>query len=225
MQSLYNFSDSRPYWWYFPVWTVFFMKKCIIGLTLLTVLMLTVVISDKILLSRNLIRLHVVGHSNSQQDQAVKLELKDALVAYLQPAVVSCETAEEAYRYLHSHLQGITEFSNGFLDAKGYPYSVQVSMGKEPFGIRHYNGFSLPSGVYQSLRIRIGEAEGQNWWCVVFPSLCVPAAGEDFSSTAAGAGFPETLSGSLSGEPEYELEFYLLDCIGKIENFFVFGSE
>ncbi len=204
------------------------MKKAIkwtLGCLAVCLLMLSaVVIPDKISLSRNLIRLHVVANSDSPEDQQVKQELKNAIIKYLQPHLEDCGTIEDAYSYLQDNLSQIEAFSNEFLGENGYFQRVSVSFEKEAFPIRHYDSFSLPSGVYQSLRIRIGEAEGKNWWCVVFPSLCIPAAGESFESTAAGAGFSDSLSASLTGEEDYELEFFLLDCIGKLENFLVFGS-
>jgi len=70
------------------------------------------------------------------------------------------------------------------------------------------------------LRISIGRGEGKNWWCVVFPSLCLPSKGEDFQDTAAGAGFPDSLSGALSKDAGYEVRFFLLDCLGWMQNLF-----
>jgi len=89
--------------------------------------------------------------------------------------------------------------------------------------VRNYDTFRLPAGVYESLRIVIGEGEGKNWWCVVFPELCLPATAEGFESVAVGSGFSEALSGALTGETQYEIRFFLLDCFGRLENFFFHG--
>ena len=79
----------------------------------------------------------------------------------------------------------------------------------------------MPAGTYDALRITVGEGQGQNWWCVVFPQLCLPAVSEGFEDTAAGAGFSDSLTGALEGE--YQVRFFLLDCLGWLENF-LFGS-
>ena len=90
-----------------------------------------------------------------------------------------------------------------------------VTLGKEVFDTRYYDTFTLPAGVYEALRITIGEGQGKNWWCVVFPTLCVPATSDGFEDVAAGAGFPDALTSALEGESGYELRFFLLDLLGK----------
>ena len=104
------------------------------------------------------------------------------------------------------------------LERLGVREKVCVSFEKEAFPVRYYDTFKLPSGVYQSLRIRIGQAQGRNWWCVVFPSLCVPQTGEEFRDVAAGSGFTDDLSRTLNGETGYEVRFFLLDLLGWLEN-------
>jgi stage II sporulation protein R len=88
----------------------------------------------------------------------------------------------------------------------------------EEFSKRVYDTFSLPAGLYESLRIIIGEGEGKNWWCVVFPELCLPATSEGFEETASCAGFPDALTAALEGEEGYEIRFFLLDVLGRLEN-------
>ena len=95
-----------------------------------------------------------------------------------------------------------------------------MTFDREAFPVRHYDSFSLPSGVYHSLRISLGSAQGQNWWCVVFPRLCLPAAGEDFQEVAAGGGFSQPLTDTLTQKEGYRIRFFTLDLLGRIENFF-----
>ena len=95
---------------------------------------------------------------------------------------------------------------------------VTVSVGEVSFPRRDYDTFSLPAGVYDALKITIGEGQGRNWWCVVFPALCRPAATGQVDAVAAGAGFSRGNRGALTGE--YEVRFYLLDLWGRMENFF-----
>ena len=90
-----------------------------------------------------------------------------------------------------------------------------ATLDKEVFDTRYYDTFTLPAGVYEALRITIGEGEGKNWWCVGFPTLCLPATSEGFEDVAAGAGFPDTLTAALEGERGYRVRFILLDLLGK----------
>ncbi len=179
------------------------------------------VVSDRQALAEELIRLHVVGASDSEADQRVKLQVRDAVTAALQQEMGQLEDASQAKLYLQERLGEIADIANETLEKAGFSEKVQVTLGREAFPVRHYDTFSLPSGVYQSLRITIGEGAGKNWWCVVFPSLCMGAVGEDFTDTAAGAGFSEGLSGALTGQECYQVRFYLLDLLGKVENFFL----
>ena len=99
---------------------------------------------------------------------------------------------------------------------------MTVSLTEEAFTTREYDTFSLPAGVYKALRIVIGEGEGKNWWCVVFPRLCVGTEA-DFVETASMAGLSDDLTGALEGE--YEIRFWLLDKIGEIKNRFFDSSD
>lgn len=170
------------------------------------------------LLHENLIRLHVVANSDSEADQAVKLRVRDAITDYLAPVLAGFESREEAEEYLQAHLPDLQKIANEVLARLGSRDTAVVTLALEEFPKRIYDTFSLPSGVYESLRIRIGDAQGQNWWCVVFPQLCLPATSEGFDVTAAAAGFPESLTEALQGDNE--IRFFFLDCLGQLENFF-----
>ena len=175
-------------------------------------------ISDRQRLREELVRLHVVANSDSQEDQRRKLLVKDAVVASLQREMQDLTNVEEAKNYLRNNLAYIQTVAEETLKAFDCDDTVAVSLCKETFDTRIYDTFTLPAGVYNALRIVIGEGQGKNWWCVVFPSLCIPAASETFQDTAAGAGFPETLTGTLAEEEGYELRFAVLDLIGRVEN-------
>ena len=112
------------------------------------------------------------------------------------------------------------EKAQDVLKDSGSYESVQVSVEEETFDTRAYDTFSLPAGVYQTLKVCIGEGAGQNWWCVTFPSLCMPCSTEDFENVAVSFGFSEELTESLSNDEGYELHFYFLDRLGKLENLF-----
>ena len=177
-------------------------------------------VTDKMQLRNDLIRLHVVANSDSAEDQAIKLQVRDVVPAQLEPIMAELNSKEQAYVYIENNLRIIEDRANQKLAELGVEQRASVSLTQEKFDTRHYDTFSLPSGVYDALRVEIGEASGQNWWCVVFPTLCLPAAASDFQDTAASSGFNDTLTHTLSRDSRYEIRFFLLDFLGRIENLF-----
>lgn len=176
-------------------------------------------IRDNQTLQHDLVRLHVVANSDSQEDQAVKLQVRDAVVSLLQESVADLPSAQEAKAYIQSHLHQIEAKANDVLAQAGFTHRATVCLEKEAFPTRAYDTFSLPAGVYNALRITIGEGDGRNWWCVLFPSLCVPASSDGFEEAAEVAGFSEGLSHTLTQEDSgYEIRFRLLDWLGELQN-------
>ncbi len=173
-------------------------------------------IADRQRLNEELIRLHVVANSDSEADQSLKLRVRDAVTESLQDDLSKLGDVEEAKAYLRESLPKIQAVANEALAAAGCDDRAVVTLCKEVFDTRHYDTFSLPAGIYESLRIVIGNGQGHNWWCVVFPSLCLPAASDGFEAEAASAGFPDPLTGALQGE-EYQLRFFMLDVLGRAQ--------
>ena len=173
---------------------------------------------DRQMLHNELIRLHVVGASDSAEDQAVKLQVRDAVLESLETELQNLMDADAAMAYLQENLPKIESAANSFLESAGITDRVQVCLTREAFPARLYDTFALPSGVYQTLRIVIGAGEGRNWWCVAFPALCMGATTEDFEAVASSAGFSEALTAALESDEDYEIRFYLLDLLGRIEN-------
>lgn len=204
-----------------------FMKKCVkrVGFCLLLVSLVWcgTVLADREQLNEGLIRLHVVANSDSGEDQRIKLQVRDAVVESLRGAMADVADVEQAKAYLQENLPKIQKVANETLRLLGCTETAVVSLCREAFDTRYYDTFSLPAGVYEALRITIGEGAGKNWWCVVFPTFCIPATTEGFHDVAAGAGFPDSLNSALTGEEGYEVRFFLLDAIGKLENRF-FGN-
>ena len=200
-----------------------FIRRIVFSCILLVVLFYAgTVAADKLELQENVIRLHVVADSDSQQDQQVKLQVRDALTAYLQPVLDDLPDIDAARAYLQTQLPELEQVANDVLKAAGQTATAVVSLAKEAFSKRDYDTFSLPSGIYESLRVTIGSGEGKNWWCVVFPSLCVSATSDSLVDTAAGAGFSDSLIGSISGKQDYRVRFFVMDCLGWLENW-LFG--
>lgn len=200
-----------------------FMRKAWkrLGVCLLAALVVWVsaLILDRQTLRQELVRLHVVGASDSVEDQAMKLHLKDAIVNSLKADLEKLHSAEEATAYLQENLPKIESLANRILREAGCADTARISLGTEEFPTRIYETFALPSGVYQALRITIGEGTGKNWWCVAFPGLCLPATTEGFEDAASCAGFSDSLTATLEGKPGYEIRFWLLDALGRVENF------
>jgi len=181
------------------------------------------VVADRETLNEELIRLHVVANSDSEEDQAIKLRVRDAVVESLCTAMADVTDIDQARAYIRENLPKIQQTANEALKALGCEDTAVATLGEEVFDTRYYDTFTLPAGVYEALRITIGEGEGKNWWCVVFPTLCVPATSEGFGDVAAGAGFPDALTAALEGEEGYEVRFFLLDVLGRLEGYFYKG--
>lgn len=122
-------------------------------------------------LSDQVIRLHVVANSDSPQDQALKLEVRDAVLARCGLSLAGLDRAE-ALETLERSLPQLGQVAADVVAQKGYAYPVRVSLRRESFPTRDYTDFSLPAGDYIALRVELGAAAGHNWWCVVFPPLC-----------------------------------------------------
>ena len=124
--------------------------------------------------AESVLRLHVVGASDSQEDQALKLRARDAVLEYLAPLLESCKSREEAEQKILPLLRDIAEVA-----ARASGQAAVAGRAGEECPEREYDGFALPAGDYRALRIRLGEAQGKNWWCVVFPPLCAALASDD----------------------------------------------
>lgn len=198
------------------------MKKFLKFVAIITLLVvafwLGTVATDKARLSSGVIRLHVVADSDSAYDQALKLKVRDAITEKLNGLMDEFSDMESAKNYLQEKLYELEELANQTLREAGSSCKAVVTLTREAFTTREYDTFVLPAGIYESIRVTIGSGEGENWWCVIFPSLCVSASTDEFADTAVGAGFSDQLTGALTGKPEYQVRFFLLDCIGWVEN-------
>ncbi len=199
-----------------------FMKKCVkrlfVCLLIAALVWTGALIADRKKLRSELIRLHVVAASDSDADRQIKLRVRDAVIESLQAQMRSFADMEQAKAYLQENLPKIEALANRVLAEAGCGDTATVSLAVEEFSKRVYDTFMLPAGLYEALRITIGEGEGKNWWCVVFPTLCMSATSEEFEQTASCAGFPDALTAALEGEDGYEMRFFLLDVLGQIEN-------
>ena len=177
------------------------------------------VIKDRKTLNDQIIRLHVVGASDTDEDQNTKIMVRDAILDRLRELTEGATSKDQVQEILSQNLEILQDTANQVLQQAGIEQCAYVTLQKEAFETRVYDTFSLPAGVYDSLRIVIGAGEGKNWWCVVFPDLCVPAATKEVEDVAVSAGFSENLGKTLTDE-EYQIRFLLLDWLGRVENYF-----
>lgn len=118
------------------------------------------------------IRFHVRANSDSEEDQALKMKVRNAILQELQPIMQEVQDKESARRLLQQELKSMTTIAQDVIRDEGYDYPVQVYLTEEEFPLKSYGDLLFPSGSYEALRVNIGDAEGGNWWCVVYPGLC-----------------------------------------------------
>lgn len=199
-----------------------FLKFRVIAWLLLVVLMAFGLFSAQSLLEQRTlaektVRLHVVANSDSDADQAQKLRVRDAVLQCAGALTAQCSDAAEARSVLAAHLPEIEQAAQRVLDAERSAYRAEAFLRTEEFETRVYDTFSLPAGKYPTLRVNIGSAQGHNWWCVVFPSLCTAATAEDFAECAQAGGFDSAETALVTGgEERYELRFKTLEWLQKL---------
>ena len=162
-------------------------------------------------LQEKMIRLHVIANSDSDADQALKLEVRDKVLDFTTTVLQRSADMEDAQVRLRAELTRIEDIAQREIAAQGYDYPVTAQLASAEFPLKEYDGFSLPAGEYMALRLVIGEGEGRNWWCVVYPPLCTAAAA-DLPQTAADAGMSDDDLGLITEEnPGYVLKFRSLE--------------
>lgn len=192
------------------------MKKRIVstGLLILSAAVLLsgfALTAEQRALSEKLVRLHVVANSDSDGDQAVKLEVRDAVLAETSRLL---EGASDPVKTLRAGLSEIETAANKTLAQAGCAERAEVTLRRELFPTREYETFSLPAGTYTALRVTIGEGRGHNWWCVVYPSLCLSASADEFEAAAEAAGLSGGEIRLITGESEgYVLKFKALELL------------
>lgn len=185
------------------------MKKLKIGrifviLILLSLFILISAISYVDAVSNNIadsvFRLHVIANSNSKEDQELKLKVRDELLSYMNIISKDSKSKQEAMQIANEHKEEFTQIAEKVIKENGYNYTVNVQIGKADFPTKYYGDITLPAGTYDALKVQIGEAKGQNWWCVMFPPLCFV----DVSTGIVPDNSKQELKQSLDNE-EYDL--------------------
>lgn len=151
-------------------------------------------------ISESVFRLHVIANSDSQEDQNLKYKVRDKILEYMNEISIDCSSKDEVIALAKENQEIFQNIAKNVIKENGYDYDVNVSIGNYEFPTKNYGDISLPAGNYDALRIEIGDAVGQNWWCVIFPPLCFV----DVTSGVVPDESKETIKENLNDE-EYNL--------------------
>ncbi|MDD6572278.1 MAG: stage II sporulation protein R [Thermoflexaceae bacterium] len=146
-------------------------------LAVLLFLTMNIILSEQVQarqesLASSLIRFHVRANSDSEADQKLKMQVKDAVVAYMEELLKDSENVNESAEIIQDNMDGILQTAMKVIHENGYDYDISGYMAEEYFPLRVYGDVALPPGEYTAFRIDIGDACGKNWWCVLYPPLC-----------------------------------------------------
>lgn len=165
------------------------------------------------------VRLHVIANSDSEEDQTLKLKVRDRIIEVVDPAVRNCRSQSEAIAAIGGIMGDIQAAAEDVIEAEGFDYSVSVVITEEQYPTKNYESCAFPEGEYVSLQVKIGESEGENWWCCLFPPLCLSAATDEKSNEDA------FISVGLTDEqykiitetksPKYRVRFKILEVFEK----------
>ncbi len=170
-----------------------------------------------------IIRLHVLANSDGENDQALKLAVRDGILEAVSELLYDVTDRTTAENRLRENLHMIESAAKQVIHENGYGYSVSVTLTEESYPTREYENITLPAGIYTSLRVLIGEAEGQNWWCVLFPKLCIGASRDvsafsvvDDSELAAAGLTPSQVRIITGNSPDVVVKFRILEFFGQL---------
>lgn len=171
-------------------------------------------------------RLHIRANSDTAADQALKLQVRDGLLPFTAELFADCEGLSDAVRVANDEKDAITAHINSTLEDLGADYSASIRIGREEFPERNYGGTVYPAGEYTALIVELGEGEGQNWWCVLFPSLCLSAVkGEDSVEASitpeqyemiCAPAYEDADNKPVTASPKYRIKFRFLELIEEL---------
>lgn len=167
-------------------------------------------------ISNDVFRLHILANSDSEKDQALKLKVRNRVLKYTENIYKKAKNKEQAEALTIKNLQSIADIAKSEVEKNGYNYSVKAEVSHMYFTTRYYDKVTMPSGFYNALRITIGKGKGHNWWCVMYPSLCVGSS-TDYDSLKENTSSQEY---NIMTEDKYEYKFKTLEYFEKICSFF-----
>ena len=166
-------------------------------------------------IKKDVLRLHIIANSNSTFDQRLKIKVRDEILKSGYDVFCGNETLEQAKAKIASNLDNIRKIAKNTLAENGCDYQVKVEFEKTFFETRCYKNFTMPAGVYEAVRVVIGSGEGHNWWCVMFPPMCLSASDdiEDIKSLS------EEEKQLILSNPEYEVRFKFIEIYEKAKKY------
>ena len=123
-------------------------------------------------IASKILRFHVIANSDSEEDQALKLEIKDVIVDYMKEILADAKNIEDTRAIAAAHTEEMKQIAEAYIAARGYDYPVDVFLGQRYFPVKSYGPYTFPAGEYEAVCVELGEHSGKNWWCVLYPSLC-----------------------------------------------------
>lgn len=165
------------------------------------------------------VRLHVLANSDSEEDQKLKLQVRDAILE----TVIDFESSnkKEAIKNIEENKKRLEEIAKTVIKNNGYDYDVKVEIGEELYPTKYYDDFALPAGEYTSVRVVIGNGDGRNWWCVLYPPLCTSLATDNKEEVCIQAGLTKDqynlITANNSGK--YKIKFRFLELASEVFGF------
>ena len=198
------------------------MKKKIltvlITLTLLITTLAVLPVHGESEIYSSVLRLHVIANSDSEDDQNLKLLVRDAVLAEAQILLCNVYDRAKAEETVMQNIEILRSVAEKTILENGYDYPVAIELGKEEYPTKNYESCSFPAGEYTSLRILIGEAAGQNWWCVLFPPLCLSAATDADAFASVGITDGQYQIITENENPKYKIRFKILESFSEAIN-------
>lgn len=165
-------------------------------------------------ISDDVFRLHILANSDNEEDQQLKLKVRDAVLKKGQNMFTNCSSLEEIIASCESNIDLFEETATECIKENGYNYSVNAYVDKEYFNTREYEEITLPSGIYNALKIEIGEAKGHNWWCVMFPAICLSAVSDSEMNNI----LDEEEIELINSDNKFEIRFKIVEIYEKIKS-------
>ena len=198
------------------------MKKRIFILLLVLSLLIGILtilpVHSEALIYDQVVRLHVIANSDSEEDQSLKLLVRDAILEKTNLLLAGTASKDEARSIIEGNMQELQQIAKSVIAKNGYSYPVSIEFGEEEYPTKTYESCAFPAGEYLSLRINIGAAEGKNWWCVLFPPLCLSAATEKETFTSVGITDTQYQIITETDKPKYKIRFKFLESLSEIIN-------
>ena len=194
----------------------FIFSVIIVALILAVIGNLHSEISEDMEIYDKTLRLHIPANSDSDEDQALKLQVRDAIIEIMKEPLSDCKNKEDAVKVTENMKNKIKETAERVIEQNGKNYSASVTLTEEYYPKKEYEGITLPAGTYTSLKIELGEAEGKNWWCVLFPQVCTGTA--EAKETLAQVGFTTNQIRLLTDQEsgEYVIKFKIIEIVKSI---------